>query len=176
MSTPPRTDNRVLRLNVGFLLKEGPGYSREFNFEHRGPLRVEDVVITRLDGALRLTRTRQGIVLQGTLCSESSIECVRCLAEFNFPFTFEISDLFVYPPPFPLDPYNPYLVDEGGFIDLSPIIREEGILAIPIQALCRPDCKGLCPECGQNWNEGSCNCVHETGDPRLSALRALLDR
>ena len=176
MSTPPRTDNRVLRLNVGFLLKEGPGYSREFNFEHCGPLRVEDVVITRLDGVLRLTRTRQGIVLQGTLHSESSIECVRCLAEFSFPFIFEISDLFVYPPPIPLDPYNPYLVDEGGFIDLSPIIREEGILAIPIQALCSHDCKGLCSECGQNLNQGACNCVHETGDPRLSALRALLDQ
>ena len=175
MSTPPRTDNRVLRLNVGFLLKEGPGYSREFIFEHHEPLRVEDVVITQLDGALRLTRTRQGIVLQGTLSTQSSIECVRCLSEFNLPFTITISDLFVYPPPIPIDAQNPYYVDEGGFIDLSPIIREEGILSVPIQALCRPDCKGLCPSCGQNWNEGSCDCVHETGDPRLSALRALLD-
>jgi len=175
VSTPPRTDNRVLRLNVGFLLKEGPGYSREFNFEHHEPLRVEDVLITQLGGSLRLSRTRQGIVLQGTLQTQSRIECVRCLAEFSLPFTIEISELFVYPPPFPVDPYNPYIVDEGGFIDLSPIIREEGVLAVPIQALCSPDCKGLCPECGKNLNEGSCDCVNETGDPRLSALRALLD-
>jgi uncharacterized protein len=163
-------------LNVGFLLKEGPGYSREFNFQHHEPLRVEDVIITQLNGLLRLTRTRQGIVLQGDLLTQSSIECVRCLADTSLPFNISISELFIYPPPFPLDPYNPYFVDEGGFIDLSPIVREEGILAVPMQALCRPDCKGLCSICGQNLNEGTCECEHETGDPRLAALRAMLDQ
>jgi DUF177 domain-containing protein len=177
VTIPPRTDNRVLRLNVGFLLKEGPGYAREFNFTHHDPLRVEDVAIVELVGALRLTRTRQGIVLQGTLHTQSIIECVRCLDPFNLPFSIEISELFAYPPPIPANPYNPYIVDEGGVIDLSPIIREEGILAIPIQALCRPDCQGLCPECGQNLNKSNCGHSHNTGgDPRLAALRALLER
>jgi uncharacterized protein len=162
-------------LNVGFLLKEGPGFAREFNFEHHEPLRVEDVIITQLNGLLRLTRTRQGIVLQGTLLTQSSIECVRCLAESSLTFPIDISDLFIYPPPDPIDPYNPYFVDEGGFIDLSPIVREEGVLAVPIQVLCQPECKGLCSICGQNLNEGTCDCVHETGDPRPAALRAMLD-
>jgi uncharacterized protein len=166
----------VLRLNVGFLLKEGPGYVRDFAFGHTQPLRVEEVVLRELRGTLRLTRTRQGIVAHGTLHTQSSVECVRCLTEFSLPFAIEVSDLFIYPPPVPLDPLNPYVVNEGGFIELSPIIREEGILAVPIQALCRPDCQGLCSNCGQNLNEGSCNCTRETGDPRLSALRVLLDQ
>lgn len=176
MTIPSRTDNRVLRLNVGFLLKEGPGYSREFTFEHAEPLRVEDVIIDELHGLLRLTRTRQGVVVQGTLTTSTLIECVRCLTEFSLPYQFELSELFVYPPPIPLSPLDPYIVDEGGFINLSPILREEGILAVPIQALCLPDCKGLCPECGQNLNLGSCDCARDTGDPRWSALRTLLDQ
>jgi uncharacterized protein len=166
----------VLRLNVGFLLKEGPGYARDFAFEHDEPLRVDDVVIGGLEGTLRLTRTRQGIVLRGTLHTGSIAECVRCLTEFSLPFAFEISELFIYPPPIPIDPFDPYVVDDGGFIELSPIVREEGILAVPIQALCTPDCKGLCSQCGQNLNQGDCDHVREAGEPRLPAVRLLYDR
>jgi uncharacterized protein len=172
----PRSDNRLLRLNVGFLLKEGPGYSREFDFDQDGTFVIEDVVISQLHGVLRLTRTRQGIVIQGTLHTQISADCVRCLTPCQLPCNIEISELFVYPaPPSSIPPSNPYVVDDGGFIDLQPIIREEGILAVPIQVLCSPDCKGLCSYCGQNLNEGTCNCADERIDPRLSSLRALLD-
>ncbi len=175
MSTPPaRYDNRLLRLNVGFLLKETAGYTREFNFDRMEPIRVEDIVIGHLRGALRLTRTRQGIVVQGTLHTRTAVDCTRCLTSFNLLFEVEISDLFVYPPPPSLDPPNLNVVDEGGFIDLAPLVREEGILAIPMQALCRPECKGLCSQCGQNLNEKTCDCIKEEIDPRLEGLRALL--
>jgi uncharacterized protein len=172
----PRSDNRLLRLNVGFLLKEGPGYSREFVFDQDSTFVVEDVVISQLHGVLRLTRTRQGIVIQGTLLTHISADCMRCLTPCKLPCDIEISDLFVYPaPPGSTISSNPYIVDDGGFVDLQPIIREEGILAVPIQALCSPDCKGLCPVCGQNLNEETCKCAVEHIDPRLSALRELLD-
>lgn len=176
MTGLPRSDNRLLRLNVGFLLKEGPGYSREFVFDQDSTFIIEDVVITQLYGVLRLTRTRQGIVIQGTLHTQISADCVRCLTPCKLPCDIEISDLFVYPAPSgSAVSSNPYIVDDGGFIDLQPIIREEGILAVPIQALCSPDCKGLCPVCGQNLNEGTCTCADESIDPRLSSLRELLD-
>ena len=172
VSNLPRTDNRVLRLNVGFLLKESAGFTRDFAFEHTTLLHVEDVIVNRLDGKLRLTRTRQGIVVHGTLHAWSPAECVRCLDTFELNYPIEISDLFIYPAPLGTD--NPFIVDEGGFIDLSPVVREEGILAVPMHALCSSDCKGLCPQCGQNWNESACDCHTETGDPRLSVLRELL--
>ncbi|MBN1312541.1 MAG: DUF177 domain-containing protein [Anaerolineae bacterium] len=176
MTDLPRSDNRLLRLNVGFLLKEGPGYSREFSFDQDGTFVVEDVVISQLRGVLRLTRTRQGIVIQGTLRTQIAAECVRCLAPFSLPCHIELSDLFVYPAPSETPRVStPYIVDDGGFIDLRPIIREEGILAVPIRTLCSPDCKGLCPHCGQNLNEGLCQCTEEHIDPRLAPLRALLD-
>ena len=176
MTELPRSDNRLLRLNVGFLLKEGPGYSREFPFDQDSTFVVEDVVISQLRGVLRLTRTRQGIVIQGTLRTQIATECVRCLAPFSLPCAIELSDLFVFPAPPGSSPIsNPYIVDDGGFVDLQPIIREEGILAVPIQTLCSPECKGLCPQCGQNLNEGMCECAEEPIDPRLASLRALLD-
>ncbi|MEG2005510.1 MAG: DUF177 domain-containing protein, partial [Bilophila sp.] len=65
------------------------------------------------------------------------------------------------------------LVDNAPVINLAGLLWEEFVLALPVKPLCRPDCKGLCPVCGQNRNEGSCSCVQEEGDPRLAALRGL---
>jgi uncharacterized protein len=178
VNIPPRSDNRILRLNVGFLLKESAGFTREFAFDHAASLVIEEVPVLSLQGLLRLTRARQGIVVQGLLHSQTEATCTRCLTSFHFPFDVEISDLFVYPAT-PEQVENPFLftyVDEGGFIDLTPILREEGILSMPIQALCRSDCKGLCPECGQNRNEMNCTCEPETGDPRLSILRDMFEK
>lgn len=175
MSIPPaRYDNRLLRINVGFLLKESAGYARDIEFERNEPIRIEDVIVTRLMGSLRLNRTRQGVVAQGTLHAASVVECVRCLTPFEYLYDVEIADLFVYPPPASPDPQNLMIIDEGGFIDLSPIMREESILAVPMQAVCRPDCQGLCSQCGQNFNEGTCDCIKDDIDPRLEGLRALL--
>jgi len=164
-----KADNRLLRLNVGFLLKESAGYSREFIFDEPGTLPAEDVDISHLLGKLRLTRTPQGILVQGTLEAKTAIECTRCLTPLLYTFQVELSELFT------LNSSGAYVIDDGDMIDLTPILREEGILSIPMQALCKPDCKGLCPECGHNLNEGSCDCVRDTIDPRLSLLRTLLE-
>lgn len=167
-----KIDNRILKLNVGFLLKESAGYSREITFNHQGELKAEEVSITRLHGSLRLTRTPQGILIQDALHAQTPTKCTRCLKPFEMPFTIEFSDLFVFPKG--PDPLDPYYVDDNGIINLVPIIREETILSIPMQVLCSPDCKGLCSECGQDLNEGTCDCKSEHFDPRLASLRALL--
>ena len=57
--------------------------------------------------------------------------------------------------------------------DLAPFFREEIALAVPVQILCKEDCRGLCPSCGANLNLAPCNCVQKTGDPRLAVLRQL---
>ena len=88
------------------------------------------------------------------------------------PVTFVLEELFAYPPL----PEAEYAVEDTGFLDLAPLLREEAILAIPMDALCRPDCAGLCPECGKNLNEGPCDCQPEEIDPRLEALRKLRDQ
>jgi uncharacterized protein len=57
-------------------------------------------------------------------------------------------------------------------LDLAGLCGEEFVLALPVKALCAPDCKGLCPACGTNRNEAACGCAGEA-DPRLAALRGL---
>lgn len=61
-------------------------------------------------------------------------------------------------------------------IDLAEGIRESLILAIPMRVLCSEACKGLCPDCGTNLNVKSCNCKHETMDPRWEGLKKLLNQ
>lgn len=178
MKTPTLADKRLLRLNVGFLLKEGAGYSRDFVFDQPGTIHADEVTLSNLNGTLHLSRTPQGILVQGTLNARIGVECTRCLAPFDLSFDVELSELFV--PEWQdqsgeVRGINPYVIDEGGFIDLTPIMREEGILAVPIQALCSPDCKGLCPQCGQDLNQGTCTCEQERIDPRLASLRTLLE-
>jgi uncharacterized protein len=58
-------------------------------------------------------------------------------------------------------------------IDLGIVMREQFYLVLPMKPLCRESCKGLCPHCGTNLNDGSCACKPEWVDPRLEALRAL---
>jgi uncharacterized protein len=58
-------------------------------------------------------------------------------------------------------------------IDLNELLREQCYLALPMKPLCRDDCKGLCPQCGMNWNTGTCTCTPEWEDPRLAALKGL---
>jgi uncharacterized protein len=64
-------------------------------------------------------------------------------------------------------------VYQGEEVDLSPLIREQVLLALVDRPLCREDCRGLCPRCGVNLNERECGCVAETPAPRLAVLRTL---
>ena len=61
-------------------------------------------------------------------------------------------------------------VFNGKTIDLDPIVREQVLLALPMNAVCREDCKGLCAQCGQNLNEKQCGCETKVVDPRLAPL------
>jgi uncharacterized protein len=62
-------------------------------------------------------------------------------------------------------------VFDGKNIDLDPIVREQVLLAVPMSAVCREDCQGLCPVCGKNRNETQCGCDVKPVDPRLAALK-----
>ncbi|MCA9931299.1 MAG: DUF177 domain-containing protein [Anaerolineales bacterium] len=162
-----------LRFNFGFMLEATLGTSRKVELGYPTIQIAEDVILTPLEGTFEATRTSEGIYLSGLLTSKIPIECVRCLDEFNLPIQLKIDDLFYYPPH--TAPPGEYTVGEDGFLDLAPLVREISLLEIPMQPFCKPDCKGLCSECGQNLNEASCNCAIDDIDPRMAALRQLLD-
>ena len=61
-------------------------------------------------------------------------------------------------------------------LDLAEMVREQFYLALPMRPLCREECKGLCPQCGTNLNQGTCACDVRWEDPRLAGLRTLLKK
>jgi uncharacterized protein len=171
-NTLSKTGSRILRLNVGFLLKEGVGYSREFTFDEPLVQISDDLTVHNLAGSVTFTRTPQGLYGQGRLTATIDNECTRCLDEYQQPVTARLAELYHYPPE--SAPPDSLTVSDDVHIDLTPVVREDFLLSIPMHALCRPDCKGLCPQCGANWNEGPCDCQDDTIDPRLAPLAGLL--
>ena len=69
-----------------------------------------------------------------------------------------------------------YIFPEDTKLDITAPLFEERLLEMPSKILCREDCRGLCPRCGKNLNEGDCGCKKSEGDPRLAILKTLLDK
>jgi uncharacterized protein len=65
---------------------------------------------------------------------------------------------------------------QGEGLLLEDVLREQVLLALPLKAICREDCKGLCPHCGRNLNQEQCNCTEPLDDPRWSALRNIREK
>jgi uncharacterized protein len=163
-----------LRLNVGFVVAQSAGFSRDFPFDIPQISVPPDLRLNSLNGLVRATRTPQGILLQADFHTQIDLECVRCLTDFQQTLAFNFTELYAFSQRYVTD--SGLLMPDTGIIDLSPVIREYVLLEIPISPLCRPDCKGLCPICGNNLNESTCFHEEESGDPRLAALKSLLKK
>lgn len=125
-----------------------------------------------------LANTDGEVRIKGHLSVEMECECDRCLCRARFPLDSRF-DLF-YRPSAALNRDQEVAIDEGeaqmGFyegmgVELEEVLREQVILLMPMQRICTDDCKGICPVCGRNRNESSCDCRVETVDDRWSALR-----
>lgn len=93
-------------------------------------------------------------------------ECARCLRDVVLQVQAEAEETFHE------SGDEPLIMAET--IDLESVVHEAVVLAEPMRVLCSPDCKGLCPQCGKDLNEGSCGCVVDEQDPRLAPLAKLL--
>jgi uncharacterized protein len=163
-----------LRLNVGFVVAQSAGFSRDFPFDVTQISIPPDLRLNSLIGLVRATRTPQGILLQADFHTQIDLECVRCLTDFQQTLAFNFTELYAFLQRYVTD--SGLLMPETGIIDLTPVLRELVLLEIPISPLCRPDCKGLCPICGNNLNESTCFHEEESGDPRLASLKSLLKK
>jgi uncharacterized protein len=163
-----------LRLNVGFVVAQTAGFSRNFPFDLPQINIPPDLHLSALTGVARVTRTPQGILLQGVFDTRISLECVRCLNLFSQALHMDFTELYAFSQRYVTD--SGLIMPETGIINLEPVLREYILLEIPISPLCRPDCKGLCSICGNNLNEITCHHEEETADPRLATLKALLNK
>ena len=169
---PQYLSNRVLRQNVGFLLNAGLGTINESQLSIPDPVRVDDdLILDAIKGPLRLTRTKEGVLVQATFDVLLELQCTRCLEFVQQHVQVSLEELYAYPNPNIAE----FHIAENGMLDLSPLLRAETIIAVSGQVLCKPDCLGLCPECGTNRNHNTCDCETDNIDPRLAILKNLLD-
>ncbi len=109
----------------------------------------------------------------GHVSGSVQLGCRRCLVDVTVAVSEEIHFL-VAPKGDPTAEDDPdvYLYDSGAReLDLSPAVRESWLLAVPAFAQCKPDCQGLCPQCGTDLNTGTCSCTPAIPDSRWDALR-----
>lgn len=110
----------------------------------------------------------------GRVRGEAVVPCRRCLTDVRVRvdeeahFIFSSEDEDDDPDVYMFDPTAPSL-------EILPAVRETWLLTVPGYALCREDCKGLCPNCGIDWNTGPCDCVPAAAENRWDALRAVRD-
>jgi uncharacterized protein len=107
----------------------------------------------------------------GTLRTRVKAECRRCLTETEVEIDQQVEALFTEDQATD-DPAAYVINPDAKELDLAEAVREELILAVPEYALCKDDCRGLCPRCGADLNAGPCTCTPET-DRRWSMLQAL---
>jgi uncharacterized protein len=120
---------------------------------------------------LRLESVVEGVLVSGSATVEVRGECVRCLGEVSDELEVAIQELYVYPGVEPDDDLASRL--EGDLIDLEPLLRDDVVLDLPFQPLCRDDCSGLCVECGANLNDDPGHRHEARLDSRWDALRGI---
>jgi uncharacterized protein len=131
----------------------------------------------------QLLRTGDDLYLRGRLQGSLQTTCARCLEKAVVGLDLPLSVSFVAraegePEPEPEEDDVDVAFFTGDEVDLGPEIRDQILLAFPINPVCALDCGGICPVCGGNRNQIPCSCVAEQGDvltanPLATALRKL---
>jgi len=161
-----------LRLNVGFLIHQSVGTSRDFLFDLPFLSFEPDLKLKSLQCKARISRTPQGLLVQAELKAMVQTQCARCLTNTLQPLHTEFTELYAFS--LRNSSESELILPEDGFIDLGPLVHEYLVLEVPINPLCRPDCHGICAMCGEPL--GKQFHVHEveSGDPRMAVLKDLL--
>ena len=126
-----------------------------------------------VDLDVRLESVAEGVLVSGTAAATATGQCARCLIEVTEPVVAGIRELFAFPDSATAatteEDEIPLVVDDR--IDLEQVVRDEVVTALPMAPLCRPDCRGLCVECGGRLDDLEPDHSHEILDPRWAALR-----
>jgi uncharacterized protein len=175
----------MLSYNVAALLRSAPGTTRTYAFALESLRIADDVVLAApIEGEVRLSRTSRSIFVRGHLHTALTEPCSRCLAATAAPVEVDIEEEAL--PSIDIDTGLPVDVsaepealrlDDHHELDLTEVVREAISLAEPLVPLCRPDCRGMCLECGADLNADPAHHHPDDAiDPRLAALADLRDR
>ena len=154
-----------MKMEIG-RLKSDPGEFEYFDFQFCPSESLEDcVILSPVHVTGSVTFGGNLFLLAGRLSVKTQLSCSRCLTPVDKEIVFEFEEEFEereYP-------------GEDAVMDLVEIASQLWITSVPMRILCREDCKGLCPICGKDLNGGECDCQKDNVDPRLEALRKLIE-
>lgn len=169
------------RFSVSQLLQEPTGSTRQHTLDDEQLIVDAARTMRPVTGAVRMTRTPKGVLVDVHAHGFVEYECSRCLTSYQQPIDLDFSEEYYQtvnvntgvrlPSP---DQDDAFLIDDTHRLDLADAMREYVLLEEPSAPRCREDCQGLCPQCGKNLNEGECSCTPDIGDERFAALGRLL--
>lgn len=176
-----------MRYHVAQLLRELVGVTREYAVDEPARVLEADVVASApIRGRVRLLRTGRGVLASATLRTRLRLTCSRCLEDvdedvrltFDEEFRPSIDLATGQPLPAPGPEGECSVIDEQHILDLTDVVRQNALLAMPMKPLCEEACPGLCAQCGRR-RDGSCRCREPEPEaavpgPLASALRAWL--
>lgn len=136
-------------------------------------------VDTPVDLDLRLESVVEGVLVSGTASAAATGACVRCLDDVTYPVSADIQELFAYADRAKhhqdvaaSDEDDDTRELDGDLLDLEPVLRDSVVPTLPFKPVCRPDCPGLCSECGARLADDPDH-HHDVLDPRWAALQGL---
>lgn len=166
---------------IGLSRRSGPGHAHRLAVSGPAPAQTLSGVLAVPPGAEvavsgLLESVAEGVLVSGQAAAVAEGTCSRCLVDIRVPIVADFRELFAYPDSMTAETTDPdevpRLVDETA--DLTALIHDELVLAMPAIPVCRPDCPGLCPVCGERMDVVGRDHRHETMDPRWAALAGLV--
>lgn len=158
-----------MKIDIRSLLEET---GSKLDYHNSFPFSSEDCQ-GPLDIKVTLTNTGSQVWVEGTIKMTLLLSCGSCLCEFPFPLALQLSEKFLSPEQVAvevsgeasLEEFSIFTYGPDQTLDLSEAVRQTILLNLPMQRLCSPECKGICPSCGANRNEGVCGCSPESMQP-----------
>ncbi len=167
-------------------LRQNPGRVQNVSLEADGLEGLDEGL--SLDGKVFVDATLTGgerqVALTGRVRCTIATVCDRCLAPISYPLDFEIQEILMSTHDVDVlashDGDKEMLESENWVyddvhLDLNYLVLNAILTQLPLRHLCRDDCKGLCPHCGKNLNDGACNCENKEIDSRWAALAQLME-
>lgn len=167
-----------MRVNVAEFLANREAV-RELVFSERFEPPTDDVMLPDpVAGTFVLSGTGDTVRLTGRARTVAEAVCGACLTRYALPLEVAVDEEFYRASPRaeagdeelgPGDFVTP--LEPGDVLNVTEVVRQHLLIALPLAPRCREDCRGLCPQCGADRNTGACQCDDRTIDPRLEPLR-----
>lgn len=176
-----------LRFQIADIPEEGLEFTRQVMRDELFLDEDDPPTLNEFTVSACLTVAGADVMVRGELVGTLRLDCVRCLSQFHQPFRLSFEGIFLpadearspavkgkrRAPDDPADEIEVYVIQEDS-VELGEMLREQVILSVPMHSLCAPDCKGLCPQCGENLNVKPCGCPPVDVVSPFSVLRNLV--